>query len=206
MGKKGRAQPNSIPGLSEDSRRFIEDFQKETDRGVALAAAAFMEDVLSALLNAAFIDHESVSRNLLEYPGVLSSFAAKTEMAFAMGLIGPQAYSDLRTIRKVRNLFAHAHHAVSFEDDGVRDLCKNLDLNFLESTHRVPRARDRFTLRSVLLINEFLINGHSQQHTTLGKDITGGHKLEEQPEWHLAGGSDEGKLRLAPNRTQEESG
>jgi DNA-binding MltR family transcriptional regulator len=39
--------------------------------------------------------------------GPLSTFNAKIEFGFALGLLPRHVYTDLRTIRKIRNLFAH---------------------------------------------------------------------------------------------------
>jgi hypothetical protein len=45
---------------------------------------------------------------LFEGFGPLSTFSAKIEFAFALGLLPRHVHTDLRTIKKVRNLFAHA--------------------------------------------------------------------------------------------------
>jgi DNA-binding MltR family transcriptional regulator len=54
-----------------------------------------------------FVDDKAVAK-LFEGFGPLSTFSAKIEFAFALGLLPRHVHTDLRTIKKVRNLFAHA--------------------------------------------------------------------------------------------------
>src|SRR3981081_2561423 len=95
----------SLPDLSDDSQRFLEDLQEESDRGAALVAAAFINDLLKAIIRAVLIDDLKQVDKLFEYPGTLQSFAARAELLSCMGLIGPTINADIICLVKIRNEF-----------------------------------------------------------------------------------------------------
>jgi DNA-binding MltR family transcriptional regulator len=65
------------------------------------------EKYLEEYIAKKFVDDKAVAK-LFEGFGPLSTFSAKIEFAFALGLLPRHVHTDLRTIKKVRNLFAHA--------------------------------------------------------------------------------------------------
>lgn len=67
----------------------------------------------------------SLAESMLEYPGPLSSFAAKTDMARAFGELQDWVAHDLGVIRKVWNEFAHAERETTFESQSIKDIVKN---------------------------------------------------------------------------------
>ena len=67
--------------LSADSGRFIQDLQQETDRGVALVGAAFLDDAVRALIRAALIKESETADRLFEYPRPLATFDAHLRCA-----------------------------------------------------------------------------------------------------------------------------
>jgi DNA-binding MltR family transcriptional regulator len=77
------------------------------------------------------VDDKAVAK-LFEGFGPLSTFSAKIEFAFALGLLPKHVHTDLRTIRKVRNLFAHEPDSSNFLTNSIKDLCATL--------WRVPRS------------------------------------------------------------------
>jgi DNA-binding MltR family transcriptional regulator len=108
----------------QDQLRSISEltqaFEKETDRGCVLAAAAHLDDQLKELLLAFMADCEE-ARELLDSTGAqpLSAFGARAKMAYALGLISACHYADLRTIAKLRNDFAHKWRVATFDPDSV---------------------------------------------------------------------------------------
>ena len=172
-----------IPDLCEDAKRFVEDLQNETDRGVALAAAAFLGDILGALLQAVFIDKRNVVDEILNQ-GCASSFAARTKLAYCLGLLGTKMYEDLNVIRKIRNEFSHSHHPASFDEPGIRDLCDQLKLvSILPPLPVLPVPRYRFIIDAVLLANQIMMRGLRLNHATVGKDtkLAGHVKVDNGP-------------------------
>lgn len=45
--------------------------------------------------------------NIFEGYGPLASFSAKRDMAYALSVFDEETYSDLKVIKKIRNVFAH---------------------------------------------------------------------------------------------------
>lgn len=160
--------------LSTDSGRFMEDLQKETDRGAALVGAAFLDDTVRALIRAAFIAESETADRLFEYPRPLHSFAARMDLAYSMGLIGKAMYQDLGLVREIRNRFAHQHHPAAFDDPVIRDLCGRFQTAriVIESSSWLrPDARGCFILGVVMLTQQILIRGLETKHAEIGKDF-----------------------------------
>lgn len=61
-------------------------------------------------------ESKTYKKKLLDYPGVLSSFSAKIELAFAFRLISENLYTSLNSLRKIRNEAAHSSHSFSIKE------------------------------------------------------------------------------------------
>jgi DNA-binding MltR family transcriptional regulator len=94
---------------------FGKELWQETDRGAALVGLAFIDEMLKRLFEAKMLQVK-IAKKLLEYPRALSSAAARSDVAYALGWIGARTYGDLTTLRQIRNKFAHAHESVKFDD------------------------------------------------------------------------------------------
>ena len=91
----------------------------ESDRAAAIVGASVVERELTDLLLAGLLDVKE-SRKIVESPtGPLSTFHAKIKAAYVTGLISVELLGDLERVRKVRNLFAHKHQRLSFDDAAV---------------------------------------------------------------------------------------
>jgi DNA-binding MltR family transcriptional regulator len=175
------AKRQPVPTIAELSAertdRFFEDLQKETDRGTALLAAAFLEDVLEASLRAYFVDDKGEADKLLVGDSPLGCLSARARLAYCLGLLGPDEYRDLNLVREIRNAFAHAARLVSFEDPGVKDQCRELRIPamLLEHTKHpgtLAEARSRFVTCVTLLSQFLLARARALEHATPGKDRT----------------------------------
>jgi hypothetical protein len=71
---------------------------------------------------------KDISDRMLGLDGILSSFSARTDIAFAIGLLTKRTYDNLNVIRKVRNMFAHEHIDINFADKDVQALCNGFQL------------------------------------------------------------------------------
>ena len=110
---------------------FQKAYEKESDRSVAILASSYLEKYLEQYIAKKLVDDKAVAK-LFEGFGPLSTFNAKIEFAFALGLLPRHVYTDLRAIRKVRNLFAHEPDSSDFLTTSIKDLCATL--------WRVPRS------------------------------------------------------------------
>ena len=79
-----RRQMQTLPHLCADAARLVTDMEGETDRGVALLAVAFLDDVLDLFLRASFVnDAEAVNRLRLVPPnGEMVQTARDVEISF----------------------------------------------------------------------------------------------------------------------------
>lgn len=92
---------------------------RETDRGAAVLGPAYIETLLEAVIMA-FLRNTPSTARLTEPTGPLSTFAAKSNLAHALGLIHDDTYHDLNLIRDIRNAFAHEVHLHSFDIEPLR--------------------------------------------------------------------------------------
>mgnify|MGYP000253238674 CR=1 FL=1 len=99
---------------------------EESDRGCVLAAAAFLDDRLSELLKAGFVNDRAVVERVFGGNGVLATFSSKIDLALLLGHISKAAHKDLQIIRRIRNEFAHSCLEATFGSDSVMDRCREL--------------------------------------------------------------------------------
>jgi DNA-binding MltR family transcriptional regulator len=144
------------PHLAEFSA-FLPELNKETDRGMVLIATSFIDELMRRTLLAFLVESETSSALVEGFSAPLGGFATRSAAAFALGLISERELKEADTLRKIRNQFAHHVH-VSFENQSVVDLCKNLtmaaqDYSAVQDQRTVTvEARGRFSTAAVALI------------------------------------------------------
>ncbi len=104
---------------------FLREFQAESDRGTAIVASAYLDDLLAAMLRKPFVDPKKVDQ-LIEGQGGLETFACRIRLAFRLGLIRTDQFEDLNTLRKIRSKFAHSHQPMPFSDPPLCNYCDDL--------------------------------------------------------------------------------
>jgi DNA-binding MltR family transcriptional regulator len=117
---------------------MVESLAVESERGMALAGAAFLDEALDGLLKAYFQfsvgytgfpdggRHQTILKEFAGPSGPLGTFANRAKMAYMLNLIKSDTLKDLLTIGKIRNKFAHILRISSFGDTEVVDLANNL--------------------------------------------------------------------------------
>lgn len=100
-------------------------FEKETDRGCALIAAAYLDARLEELLKERFINDPNVFKNMFEGYGPLNSFGAKINISYLLDLISKEFKNDLLLVKKIRNKFAHKSSYLSFFEEEIISICSN---------------------------------------------------------------------------------
>jgi hypothetical protein len=141
VGHTGELESHLKPLVS-----FLDDLNKETERGAALIATAFIDDLLGQTIGAFLIANESRKVLTKGFNAPFGSFSLRIAGCHALGLISDQEFEECDNLRKVRNKFAHAVK-MSFNDQSVAAICANL-------TMCVPEAgsRGKFTTSAVGLI------------------------------------------------------
>ena len=100
--------------------------ERESDRGCALMAAAYLDAMLERLLRRAFVDNQSVANGLLDQTKPLGTFSSRIDLAYLLGHIGEHARRDLHLIRKIRNEFAHTTDLIDFVAPAIVGRCGEL--------------------------------------------------------------------------------
>lgn len=138
----------------EQWQEWMEEFQEESDRACAVLGPAFLDHHLKMLLGAFFVDAPEV-KELFGNFKPLGSFAARIDVAFALGFLAPTERRDLNLIRKIRNDFSHHLHGLDFSTPSIADRCKELSTcRFIEGgAIGVLGPRGKFVGSVVLLAN-----------------------------------------------------
>lgn len=95
--------------MDELSNKLISSLLMESDRGLVLAGAAFLDEALFDLLSTTF--RADLSKNdrdaLFTHLGPLSSMSSRSLVAYAVGLVDEETRRSLDLVRRIRNSFAH---------------------------------------------------------------------------------------------------
>lgn len=128
----------------DEAKRRVETFKAslldESDRGLILVGAAFLEEKLEILLRSFFVFERSsfpwilkptkvledtVSSLFSFSGGPLGTFVGKLKLAYAIGLLEGYESRNLERFSKVRNEFAHRIEVSTLRNPVVIDLIKN---------------------------------------------------------------------------------
>src|SRR5690625_229872 len=106
---RGQFNPFNYSEVKQLFITLLTTLPDESGRGAILIATSHVEDHLTKLIEA--VIPETVSRKnkkrLFSYPGNLSSFSSKIELAYIFRLINKNLYNSLNALRKLRNKAAH---------------------------------------------------------------------------------------------------
>jgi mannitol operon repressor len=134
---------------------FLEEFKGETERGTALTAAAFLDDLLEKVIEAFLIKNKSGKSLINGFNAPLGTLSSRITACHAMGLISDQEYQECQLIRKIRNKFAHKVK-MSFSVEPVRSLCSSM--NYREPGEKSPRGQ--FTSSAVTMLSRLANRAH----------------------------------------------
>ncbi len=119
-----------IKEMNKKRDLLFEALARESDRGVILIGAAFINDALETLIRAKFQEKRRKIKGMIKDffgpMGPLGSFWAKIRLVYGLELIKADEYHDLELLRKIRNRFAHQLEAVGFGDPEVIKLAERL--------------------------------------------------------------------------------
>src|SRR5262249_4398325 len=105
MSRKSK-KVHTIESLSKESQDIYNQLMRESDRGAALIAGAYLETILATTLRRFLVHDENEVDQLFGENRPLGSFSSCIRMAYCLGLIGPGIRRDLDIIRGIRNEFA----------------------------------------------------------------------------------------------------
>jgi len=120
--------------MDDEESKAIAQLEKDSDRAAAIVASAILERRLLSAIMDRLHPSPKTQDALFHSGGPLESFSSRIELGYRIGLYGLQARTDLDTMRRIRNAFAHHLTATDFNSQRVRDLCNNLKLVELHTT------------------------------------------------------------------------
>ena len=106
-----------------DEFPFREALWSGSDLSTALIGGASIENALMTLLESFLVECPE-STALFDINGPLDSMSKCNKLALCLGLISRKTFENVRTVAKIRNLFAHSHVTIDFRNKDVVELCK----------------------------------------------------------------------------------
>ena len=143
----------------EEFAPFIDDLNRESERGAVLISVSYLERQLKEIVSAFLCEGNASARLLEGFNAPLGTLAARASAAAALGFISGREYRELETIRKIRNQFAHDHRT-SFSDQGIVDRCQNLAFSAKDYGDVVVDSRGQFTTATLALILNLTNRSH----------------------------------------------
>ena len=116
----------TIREAAEDSFKYYQLLEAESDRGAGVLAVALFEEQL----------RKAIESRDVTFKGSDLNFRVNVEIGYALGLYDQVTRDGLHTVRKIRNKFAHSHKPLEFEQGEVADLCRQLKANYQPTTLR----------------------------------------------------------------------
>ena len=136
--------------------RFLNEFNKESDRGAALVAASMLDERLKEILRSYFIATKASQDLLFGFNAPLGTFSARASAAFVLGLIQENEFKEITLIRKIRNEFGHGWEPQSFDSGSVASLCGQLPWLGPAEYEKEATARARFNAAVAILLTDLL--------------------------------------------------
>ena len=109
-------------------KKLVDEFQKKSDRAVAILGTTYLNTHLARLLECFLIEDDKITKMLLGEENPLGSFEARIKAAYGFGLISRTEYHDLVLIWHIRNRFIRDMGEGSFLEMDIRNLCKRLKI------------------------------------------------------------------------------
>jgi hypothetical protein len=110
---------------SPEAREALNEMAGSNDRTCAIVSLACLENNLVLAIMSRLRKLNETEQNKL-FDSLLSSFSRQVEIALALDLFNHKIKSDLETLNKIRNRFAHHLEVSNFDHQEVASLCDAL--------------------------------------------------------------------------------
>jgi DNA-binding MltR family transcriptional regulator len=105
----------------------VERAVKQSQTAAVLVLASQLDNLLQHCLLRLMRDlSETKKEELFEGTGPLSTFSAKIRLAYAFRILDAKTVVTADRIRKIRNCFAHSENEITFDNEKVAKLAKEL--------------------------------------------------------------------------------
>jgi DNA-binding MltR family transcriptional regulator len=169
--KKRGDNDQTVAGSADpirDSAAIGAELKAQTDRGAAIIAGSVLDQLLKNVIEARLLSLDKKQQNaLFGRMAPLSTFSAKIEIGFAIGIYPIVAYRQLKMIQKVRNEFAHRIEAIKFDHPEIMKIINHPDRKRSVMAASAVKPRDEFlvtfSLLTVMLYS--VMNANIRLHT-----------------------------------------
>lgn len=114
--------------------KLLQQMEDESDRGVAILAAAHLDQQLQTLLMTKLVN----PKELLE--GALQHFQPRARAAYSLGFISKESFDNIKHIVSIRNKYAHIPDPFNFSDNIIQKTCDKFTLTgekfFIDTRHK----------------------------------------------------------------------
>ena len=150
--------------ISSENAHLIDAINTGTPLACVLISAAALENALMSLPRNYFVDCDE-SKDLFDIGGESDSFSSCYRLAFCLGLIEEEDRDNLKSIAKIRNLFAHRHTAIDFDNEKVAKECEKLKSKVIDATgFGNYQGRPRFSFVAINVYSRLLLTALSTTH------------------------------------------
>jgi tetratricopeptide (TPR) repeat protein len=187
-----------LQGELEYANKVIDEVFKESDRAAGVLVGAEIDAQLERLLIHTLLPPIKKKKNdqdtLFKYPGPISTFSARIELAYRLGLISDVFRHDLNIIRDIRNKFAHGLIGTTFSTSPIKEWGSNLVIGRgmvndmfknrpLPTNGKLPyEAKNVFRLTATFLLAQLIITRYKTPKIATSWDKPGSFTIsaEEQ--------------------------
>ena len=135
---------------------FLEEFNKESDRGGVLIAAAYLDEILGEILKVFMVEVKEAQEMIFGFNAPIGTFSARIKASYSFGLIEENEFKELNIIRKIRNEFGHSWQQVTFKDQKINGLCNNLPWLGPKEMEKESNAKARFNFSVAILLTDLM--------------------------------------------------
>jgi len=156
--------------LSDETQKVFDVLNEGTDLARVVLGAAFLDAGMEVVLRERFLKGSKTTDSLLKPTGPLGSYIARARLLYCLGLVSKETHQDLETIGTIRNMVAHNHLHVTFEDGDIQELCKKLKWwelpssiseNIAGSNDLQNVAKQQFVISLVLVFQQIHVTAFS---------------------------------------------
>ena len=107
---------------ASEATKILKGLRHSSDLSAVIVGASLVESCLEHIIVQSISNEDpKLIGRLFDNYGPLSTFESKILIAQAYRVISKPQAEEIQTIRVIRNTFAHARHAVSFDDPPVKN-------------------------------------------------------------------------------------
>lgn len=166
--------PVSPESLSVDSEHLYALLNESKDLAVIVVGVSYIDACLASLLARRLLKSSVTDSLLNSSSGAIGSFAARSNLAYALALIDKSMYQDLQVLAELRNETAHHHFELGFTSPKVAEHCQRLSYvanlkdggtgEQLLDQSLIATPRNRFTLTATMIVNRLLLTALGTNH------------------------------------------